>query len=330
MSLWDTIAGVANDIDPFASNDKKQDPDQAEADSLGMSPEEVRRRRQEKNDRAHRNYEIGNASAIGKAGERERQAGMQNVAGINAERSSAANIGGTSLGAGSIYEGDRAALIRQLQGMAAGTGPSLANEQLRQGQDRALAQAAALQSSARGLGASGGAAQLRETQGIIGQKGASDAATLRLQEQLGAIGGLGGVLNTAIGQEQALNLANAGMLNTTAGQNAAFQQQTSLANQQAANNMAQFKAQQEAQYVAMGMSREEAQQRANMDAQKLMMAGEQADQAAALQRWLAERAGEMSEKDWATLLAGGAGGLLGGLGGIMAVAGGSGASGGGA
>lgn len=77
-------------------------------------------------------------------------------------------------------------LATQLEQQAAGEGPSLAQEQLREATDRNIRQQAGMMASQRGIGA-GLAARMAGQQGAQAQQQmAGQAAQLRAQEQLGA------------------------------------------------------------------------------------------------------------------------------------------------
>lgn len=93
------------------------------------------------------------------------------------------------------YQGDQNALIAQLQQMASGQGPSLANQQYQQANNDAMSNQLAM---SRGRGA--GAARNAGVQlGQLGAGLAAGSAQARTREQMGAIQGLQGSL-TAAGQ----------------------------------------------------------------------------------------------------------------------------------
>jgi hypothetical protein len=125
------------------------------------------------------------------------------------------------------------ALAKQLTDQGNGIGPSLAQSQLQQGRDLAIANAMALGASQRGLTAGQGLRNISDQTVNANMQAAQEAARLRLQEQLQARQALQGVLGTIGGQD--LNLANA---------NAGYLNQTNLANAAYANNMNQFNANQ--------------------------------------------------------------------------------------
>jgi hypothetical protein len=117
------------------------------------------------------------------------------------------------------------ALISALQAQAAGNGPSLAQTQLRSATDANIAQAMALAASQRGGSAGGlGLRQINQQTSNLNQQAATQSALLRAQEQMAAQQQLAGVLDTTRGADIGL-----------ATNQASFNQQASLSNQQALN-----------------------------------------------------------------------------------------------
>lgn len=140
------------------------------------------------------------------------------------------------------FRGDQQSLVQALQARAMGQGgPSQAEMQMRQGMGDIARQQRAAAAGARGMSpalAQKMAAQniAQAQQGMVGQTG-----MLRAQEQAQAQQSLGSVLSGARGQDigmtqlgQQGSMFNAGQFNQALGQNAGFQQQAGLANQQAA------------------------------------------------------------------------------------------------
>lgn len=115
-------------------------------------------------------------------------------------------------------------LADMLFAMSRGEGPSLAGEQLRAGADRAAGTQAGMAAGAAGRGVNSGAAYLNAANnaGAAQAQANQDAGMARVQEQLGAMGQLGGVL----GQGRAMDQQNSQF-------NANAQNQTALANLQA-------------------------------------------------------------------------------------------------
>lgn len=183
------------------------------------------------------------------------QAGAASMTGANLDRSQidAARAGQSSL-------------VSSLQGTAAGQGPSIAQEQLRQATNANINQQMAAAQSAHG---SARLAALRNAQfaGAQTQQVAnSQAAQLRAQEIQAAQANLGNVLGIQRGQDVTAATTQAGLNQQTGAINAGFQQQTGLANagfDQTANLAnAQF-GQQAGQFNAAGVT---ATDRANADA----------------------------------------------------------------
>lgn len=115
------------------------------------------------------------------------------------------------------------AFISSLQDQAAGRGPSLATLQMRQGMDRAQAQA---MGAAQAMGGSSALAQrnLAANQAQAARQAGLDAAALRTQEQLNAQGQLGNAVAALRGQDAQLATSQAG-----------FDQQANLATADAQN-----------------------------------------------------------------------------------------------
>ena len=102
----------------------------------------------------------------------------------------------------SQVRGQQAQLSQMLMDQAQGRGPSIAQEQLRQGTDRNMAQAMAM-GAAQGAGSRGAGTlrQIANQRAGIGQQMAGDASMLRLQEQMAARGMLGQQLGGMRGQD---------------------------------------------------------------------------------------------------------------------------------
>ncbi len=134
-------------------------------------------------------------------------------------------------------------LTNQLSNQAQGIGPSVAQNQLRQGQSANLAATMAQLASARGGANPGLARQALQTSANINNQTNQQAATARLQEQMQAAGLLGQVSGAARGQDIGI-----------AGQNAQLQQG--------------FQDQQQ-KYLAMGLNAQQANQQAALDFERL-------------------------------------------------------------
>jgi hypothetical protein len=155
---------------------------------------------------------------------------------------------------------------------AAGEVPSAAEMQLNRSLAKQIAAQRAQAASARGV--STGMAQKMAAEGILtAQSEASEqAAQLRAQEQAQAEQTLGGYLSgirsqdtTAAQMEQDRALAEAGYGQQAMLAQAGYEQEAALANQQARIQAEQQAEQNYQQYLSMGMSREEAQQKATAE-----------------------------------------------------------------
>lgn len=177
----------------------------------------------------------------------------QDAQGRAAPTAKAASLGNANLASAAAinqtpqaqFRNQQQTLAGQLSAQAAGQGPSLAMNQLRQGTDRNIQQAMAMAASQRGANPALALRQLGGQVVMANQQAASDAANLRAQEQMAAREQLGGVLSGARTQDiglatdqagltQQAALANQGAKNEFAAQQAQMQQQAALANQQAA------------------------------------------------------------------------------------------------
>lgn len=104
--------------------------------------------------------------------------------------------------------GNQSQVYNQLQGVANGTGPNPALEQLRLQTGQNVAQQAALMGSQRGVGSNPGLlARQAAMQGAnIQQNGVGQAAALQAQQQLNALGALGNLATQQVNQQgNALN-----------------------------------------------------------------------------------------------------------------------------
>jgi hypothetical protein len=149
------------------------------------------------------------------------------------------------------------ALMGNLQNTAAGQGPSVAQEQLRQATDRNMANALAM-AAAQG----GGAAAYRQAafaRAAATQDMASQSAQLRAQEIAQAQNTLAGVAQGARGQDIGLAAGQAQMTQQNAQFNAGLAQDTGKTNLLAGVEQQKMKDQIVQQYLAMGMSLDQAQ-----------------------------------------------------------------------
>lgn len=112
--------------------------------------------------------------------------------------------------------GNQSSVYNQLQGVANGTGPNPATAQLAQATSANTANQAALMAGQRGVGANVGLlARQAAQQGAANQQNAiGQAATLQAQQQLGALGQLGGLATQQVAQQQnAVSALNSGAQN---------------------------------------------------------------------------------------------------------------------
>lgn len=200
-------------------------------------------------------------------------------------------------GAPSIQTGDSAfrqnqlALANQLAGQAAGTGPSVAANQLAAGQEANIAATLAAANSARGAAAPAVQRAAIQQAAEIQGRAAQEAATARLQEQMQAAGLLGQVAGQGremdIGQAQMQNAANLdifkGQLQAAIAQGQMDQStaeamynaqlQTNLQQAQINQQNQQMFNQLQAQYAAMGLDAATANQQAALQIQQLQQSG---------------------------------------------------------
>lgn len=140
-------------------------------------------------------------------------------------------------------------LIQMLQAQANGTGPSIAQNQLKQATDRNIAGASSMAASGRGPGAAMGAYNANNMAAQANQGAAMDSAILRSQEQMQAQSMLGAVLGQTRGQD--LGMAN-------------MQIQSQMQQQQMRDNLVMF-------YTKLGYDADQANRQAQIDMEKMRM-----------------------------------------------------------
>lgn len=147
-------------------------------------------------------------------------------------------------------------LISSLQGTAAGVGPSVAQEQLRQSTAANIANQASAAQSAHGAARLAALRNSAANQAQIQQQANSQAAGLRAQEIQGAQANLGQALGLTRSQDINAAGTNAQLAQQMAQFNAGNQQQMGLANLSAGNQMAlaNLQAQQQANQFNAGAS----------------------------------------------------------------------------
>lgn len=152
----------------------------------------------------------GLAGLFGGGGPSQYQGQLQQLASqygnMQAPQMGAASQAGTS-----GFRQAQAGLISQLQTMAAGGGPSAAAIQMRDAMDRAAGAQASAAAGAGGRGVNAGAALRNATNNTaaVQAQGARDTATLRQQEQMGAMTQLGQVSAQGRAQDDAQSQFNA-------------------------------------------------------------------------------------------------------------------------
>ncbi len=132
------------------------------------------------------------------------------------------------------FRNNQADLVRRLEAMSRGEGPSVSREMLNQATEKNVAQQNAL--AAGGRGGNLGAMVAMNNTGRLGAQAAQDAALGRVQEQNNAINNLGMQLYSARGADEDMNRYNTSAQNNFALQNAdnqlRFWQQQDQANLQ--------------------------------------------------------------------------------------------------
>lgn len=122
---------------------------------------------------------------------------------------------------------NRNQFIAQLEAQARGEGPSAARQLMQQATDQGVRNATAIASGAGGRGVNAGASMRNamNTGAAMQMQNGQNMGVMRAQEQLNAMGQLGQNLQSGIGQDQQLNMWNAGQMNDQAALNAQLQMQ---------------------------------------------------------------------------------------------------------
>lgn len=123
----------------------------------------------------------------------------------------APQMGAAAQSAYSGFRANQSGLVNRLEAMANGQGPSLAKQQFQQATDRNMRGQQAMAASGRG----GPLAQLTaaNNMGMLGAQAAQGSALARTNEQMQAIGQLGGVIAQGRGADEQTNMWNAGAQN---------------------------------------------------------------------------------------------------------------------
>lgn len=217
---------------------------------------------------------------------------MQTMQG--AQLAPAAQMQAANMGAGATiatapqdqFRNQQMSLAQQLGASAAGQGPSAAQDQLKLATDRNMSGALALALGARGGNQAGAMKQAQMQRGLISQEAAGQSGMLRAQEMQAAQQSLGQVLGAGRGADigmatdqaglaqqaaqtnagftQAANAANLGATQETALAQGQLTQGTSAANLQAGVQQQQQKDELVKQYLAMGMSMDQAAMQADI------------------------------------------------------------------
>ena len=215
----------------------------------------------------------------------------------------AAQIAETDLSQQQNLRTQQEALTAQLQARAAGTAPSLAQQELKKAQDRNLAAVMAAQATTRGISPALAARNVARQQAQMGAETQQQAATLALQERMSAEQNLGQMLQAQRGQElqqsglqaqqaqvqaqlqQQAGLAGAEMGQQQALQQAAFQQQAGMQGAEMAQQRAltQAQLQQQAGLVGAEFGQQTALQQAQMGQQAELARAQMAQQEQAQQ-----------------------------------------------
>lgn len=123
-------------------------------------------------------------------------------------------MGPAEQGQYSSFRQNQSALVSRLEAMANGTGPSLARQQFEQATDRNMRGQQAMAASGRG----GPLAQMTaaNNMAMLGANAAQGSALARTNEQMQAIGQLGGVIGQGRAADENMNQFNAGQKNQMA------------------------------------------------------------------------------------------------------------------
>jgi len=132
-------------------------------------------------------------------------------------------LGGPSAGpaaqvnGNNVFSQGQAGLVSQLQTMASGGGPNLAALQMQQAMDQAVSAQTSLAAGGGGRGVNAGASMRNASNNLAAQQqsAAQTGALGAVQQQLGAISQLGGVLQGANAQQLQAQEFNAQAQNTT-------------------------------------------------------------------------------------------------------------------
>jgi hypothetical protein len=185
------------------------------------------------------------SAGSGTGGQQLAQAPYAQVVGAGpAAQMSAAQMAGSQLNAQQAEQSraGQLALAAQLQGTMSGTGPSVAQEQLRQTTGANISNAASMAQSAHGAGRMAALRGAAFNQAGIQQNAASQAAGLRAQEINQAAGQLGSLTGQIRAGDTDIASQNAQLAQNAQAQNAGYQQAANLSNAQLQQGQQQFQA----------------------------------------------------------------------------------------
>ncbi len=337
MSIWQDIGGV------IGTN--SDDRDKANSEKVGLDPTAYRRQnalnsQARENARRYENLAKNENYANrqrqledDKSRNQRREAPVAYSAQVGPlSNAKGATVDRSQIGGQSSFRDNQSALIAALEAQSRGEGPSLAQMQFQKNTDRNLKNLMAAAASARGAQSAGATMRnLADAQAQAQGDAAIASGELRLQEQnaaraqlAGAIGqGLGydtgyrgqqiGLASQDTANQQAVNLANSNAWNQARMAEAAFNNQTSLANQQAQMNLMGMNQQSDQFYNTAELGLDQQQIATRMMAAQMFQNEQMQANAIASGQQQGVMAGQTSPKDvYQTVVAGGAG-ILGGL-----------------
>jgi hypothetical protein len=162
----------------------------------------------------------GVAGYLGSGGASSYEDQLKQLASGYANRA-APQMGPAATAGYSAFRRNQLGLISQLEAMARGQGPSAAAIQMREAMDRAAGAQSSAAAGAGGRGVNAGAAlrQAMNNTAAVQAQGARDTGLMRVNEQLGAIGQLGGAIAQGRAADEGINTFNAGQINQNSAAN---------------------------------------------------------------------------------------------------------------
>lgn len=159
-------------------------------------------------------------SGIGNVSTPDQDARLADMERLRKFEESLAEQQAAQAGASSL-QADQRDYIGRLRALSEGRGPSLAQEQMRQSTDRVTNQQYAMAAGARGNPALAQRQAMNQA-GALQSAAAGQSAQARAMEQLGALSQMGGAIGQGRGQDETLNMFNAGQTNATTSANDAL------------------------------------------------------------------------------------------------------------